>query len=56
MSEPPSDTETTAGAARDDAAEPGADRPDQRPPRGNPDRDTVDVERGEEQLDRVLGW
>jgi hypothetical protein len=33
-----------------------ADRPDRRPPRGNQEVETVDVERGRENIDRVLGW
>jgi hypothetical protein len=31
-------------------------RPDHRGPRGNQEVETVDVERGREKLDRVVGW
>jgi hypothetical protein len=42
-------------ARRDDRAA-AAERPDQRGPRGNQDVETIDVERGEGKLERVLGW
>jgi hypothetical protein len=31
-------------------------RPDRRPPRGNQPIEAVDVERGREQMDRIVGW
>lgn len=31
-------------------------RPDRVPPRGNPDVEEVDLERGKGKLDRILGW
>jgi hypothetical protein len=34
----------------------GAERPDQRGPRGNQDVETVDGERGQGKIERVLGW
>jgi hypothetical protein len=43
--------------AQEQPATPGESepRPDQREPRGNPDREDIDVERGEGKLDRVSG-
>lgn len=32
------------------------DHPDRRGPRGNQEIERTDVERGREQLDRILGW
>ena len=32
------------------------DRPDRRGPRGNQEVETIDVERGEANIERVLGW
>jgi hypothetical protein len=31
-------------------------RPDRRPPRGNQPIEAMDVERGREQIDRIVGW
>jgi len=47
------------GAPRDeDLATPRETEPhpDRKGPRGNPQREEVDVERGEGKLDRILGW
>jgi hypothetical protein len=43
-----------AGDEQRDA--PAGDRPDRRGPRGNQDVETVDVERGQGKIERVLGW
>jgi hypothetical protein len=32
------------------------ERPDQRAPRGNQDVEQIDVERGQGNIERVLGW
>ena len=32
------------------------DHPDRRPPRGNPEVEEIDVERGKGKIERVLGW
>jgi len=47
--------ERTAAGERRDTAQ-SSDRPDQRGPRGNQEVETVDVERGEGKIERVLGW
>jgi hypothetical protein len=39
-----------------DEAEERFERPDQRGPRGNPEVEAVDVERGQGKIRRVLGW
>jgi hypothetical protein len=55
-----SDMQTTAGTLREELDgvrdDERADRPDQRGPRGNQEIEAVDVERGEENIGRVLGW
>jgi hypothetical protein len=60
MTSNPSDIQTTEGTLREELDGAGgderADRPDQRAPRGNQEADSVDVERGQEKIDRVLGW
>jgi len=49
-----SDAERRAPEAADQPGD--ADRPDHRGPRGNPDAEAIDVERGEGKIERVLGW
>ena len=60
MTSNPSEIQTTPGTLRDELEGVGADertdRPDQRAPRGNQEADSTDVERGQEKIDRVLGW
>jgi hypothetical protein len=43
----------TAAERRDVVEE---DRPDRRGPRGNPDVEQIDVDRGQGKIERVLGW
>lgn len=45
--------EPAPGEHRDD---PARGRPDRRGPRGNQDVETIDIERGTDKLERVLGW
>jgi hypothetical protein len=52
--EAPTMQETAPG--QDQQGEARAERPDQRPPRGNQEVEELDVERGRSKIDRVLGW